>query len=256
VRAFLYVASGVAWRYLHNVFTNPALLLPSIIFPLFFLMAFAGGLSAVGNLPGFDFPSGYIAFQYVFALLQASANAGMLAGFTIARDFEEGFARRLLLAAPNRVGIVAGYAAGSLVRAVFTGTVVTVAALVVGMQIDGSGLDLFGLYGLALILNVAGTLWAAGVALRLRTSQAGTLIQTPVFLIIFLAPVYVPLELLEGWIQAVASVNPITFLLEAGRGLISGQPSGVALAFGMGIGLVALFLPWALLGLRRAEKAG
>ena len=64
--------------------TNPALLLPSIIFPLFFFIAFAGGLSAISNVPGFDFPSGYTAFQFVFVLLQSSAFGGVFTGFGIA----------------------------------------------------------------------------------------------------------------------------------------------------------------------------
>ena len=59
------VVSGVAWRTLNNVFTNPALLFPSIMFPLFFFTAFAGGLSQVSELPGFDFPPGYTAFQFL-----------------------------------------------------------------------------------------------------------------------------------------------------------------------------------------------
>src|SRR4029079_9935042 len=84
----LYVAQGVAWRVLHNVFTNPSLLLPSLIFPLFFFTAFAGGLSSVRHVPGFDFPSGYTAFQFVFVLLQSAAFGGVFTGFGIARDFE------------------------------------------------------------------------------------------------------------------------------------------------------------------------
>ena len=58
-------------------------------------------------------------------------------------------------------------------------------------------------------------MWAAGIALRFRSIQAGPLMQTPVFLILFLAPVYVPLALLTSWIQTVASVNPITPIVEA-----------------------------------------
>ena len=86
-------------------------------FPLFFFIAFAGGLSAMGNVPGFDFPSGYTAFQFVFVLLQSAAFGGVFTGFGIARDFETGFARRYLLAATNRGGIVAGYALAALIRA-------------------------------------------------------------------------------------------------------------------------------------------
>ncbi len=252
----LNVAWGVAWRTLHNVFTNPSLLFPSLIFPLFFFVAFAGGLSRVSDVPGFDYPLGYTAFQYVFVLLQSAAFGGVFTGFGIARDFENGFARRLLLAAPNRRGIVYGYAFAALVRWLVTATFVTVLALAVGMQVGGSGIDLVGLYTLALLVNVAAVLWAAGVAMRLRTMQAGPIMQMPVFLVLFFAPVYVPLALLHGWIHAAATVNPVTRILEAGRGLLAGSPTELAVAFAVSSLLAIAFALWAFRGLMSAERAG
>src|SRR5213076_2505627 len=78
------VAFAVGWRVIHNVVKNPTLfLIPSTLFPL---------------------------IQFCFVLLQSAAFTGVFTGFGIARDFEYGFARRLLLAAPRRSGIVAGYA--------------------------------------------------------------------------------------------------------------------------------------------------
>lgn len=250
------VALAVAWRSIRIFLKNPAFLLPGIAFPLFFFVSFAGGLSAIGNVPGFDFPSGYTAFQFVFVLLQSAAFGGVFTGFGIARDFETGFSRRYLLAAANRGGIVAGYALAALARAFITWTVLTAVALAVGMEVHGSGVDLFGLYGLAVLVNLTATMWAAGVAMRVRSIQGGPLMQFPTFLVLFLAPVYVPLSLLSGWIHAVASVNPVTALLEAGRGFISGEPALVALAFAIGATLPIVFALWARGGLRRAEAAG
>jgi ABC-2 type transport system permease protein len=254
----LSVAWAVAWRVVNNVVRNRSLLIPSMIFPLFFFTAFAGGLSRVAEIPGFEerFPDGYTAFQFVFVLLQSAAFTGVFTGFGIARDFENGFARRLLLAAPHRMGLVLGFALAAFLRWLMTATVLTVVALAVGMQVGGSGVDLFGLFALAALLNVAATLWAAGVAMRIRSMQAGPLMQMPVFLVLFFAPVYVPLDLLDGWIHAVARVNPATRVLEAGRGLISGEPTGVALAFVAALALIALFAVWSLRGLRKAEAAG
>jgi ABC-2 type transport system permease protein len=252
----LSVARGVAWRTLHNVFTNPALFIPSLLFPLFFFTAFAGGLSGIARTPGFDFPDGYTAFQFVFVLLQSAAFGGVFTGFGIARDFEGGFARRLLLAAPHRSGIVLGYAAAALIRWLVTALILTVIALLVGMKVGGGGIDLFGLYGLGLLVNITAVLWASGVAMRLRTMQAGPIMQMPVFLVLFFAPVYVPLTLLEGWIHAVAVVNPLTRVLEAARGLIAGTPTEVAAAYATGAALAAVFTLWALRGLRKAEAAG
>jgi len=252
----LAVPQAVAWRTLHNVFTNPSLFIPSLVFPLFFFVAFAGGLSRIDQVPGFDFPQGYTAFQFVFVLLQSAAFGGVFTGFGIARDFESGFARRLLVAAPSRTGIVLGYALAALVRWMVTITLVTAVALIAGMKVGGNGVDLFGLYALGLFVNVAAVLWAAGVALRLRTMQAGPVMQMPVFLALFFAPVYVPLSLLQGWIHALATVNPLTRVLETGRGFISGEPTEVAAAFGLALALGLLFAFWALRGLRKAEAAG
>ena len=252
----LSVAEGVAWRVLHNVFTNPSLLIPSLIFPLFFFTAFAGGLSRLDQVPGFDYPPGYTAFQFVFVLLQSAAFGGVFTGFGIARDFESGFGRRLLLAAPHRSGIVLGYAAAALVRWLVTAAVVTVVALLVGMNVGGSGIDLVGLYTLAVFLNIAAILWATGVALRLRTMQAGPVMQMPVFLLLFFAPVYVPLALLTGWIETAATLNPITYVLEATRSMLAGDEIHVISAFVIALGLVSVFTVWSLRGLRKAEAAG
>jgi ABC-type polysaccharide/polyol phosphate export permease len=252
-KAFRSVALGIAWRTLHNVFTTPMILLPSLLFPLIFFSAFAAGLSQVSHVPGFNFPSGYTAFQFVFALLQSAALGGVFTGFSIARDFETGFARRLLLAAPNRSAIVAGYTIAALVRWSVTALFLTVVALLAGMNVGGDGIDLIGLYTLGFLLNGVSLLWSCGVAMRLQTVQSGPIMQIPIFLSLFLAPVYVPLSLLRGWIHAVAVGNPITRLLEAGRGLLSGNPTEVGTAF-LAVGLLgAVFALWALSGLRKAE---
>jgi ABC-2 type transport system permease protein len=149
-----------------------------------------------------------------------------------------------------------GYALAALCRWFVTVSVLTAVAFAVGMHVGGSGVDLFGLYALAVILNIAAILWACGVAMRLRTMQAGPIMQLPVFLVLFFAPVYVPLSLLQGWIHAVATVNPLTRVIEAGRGFLAGSPTEVGAAFGAAVALALGFALWAMRGLRNAEAAG
>ena len=249
-------AVGLAWRVLYKIFRNPGLLAPQLVFPLFFFTAFAGGLSSVDNLPNFDFPPGYTAFQFVFVLLQSAAFGGVFTGFGIASDFEYGFTKRLLLATPHRSALVVGYALAAVGRWAVTAALLTVVALLAGMEIGGDGVDVVTLYTLALVLNVAALLWACGVAMRFRTLQAGPVMQLPTFLALFFAPVYVPLDLLDGWMNAVASVNPLTLLLESGRDLIAGRSAELVIAFGVAVALAAGFAAWALRGLRSAEAAG
>jgi ABC-2 type transport system permease protein len=250
------VALALAYRQLTILFKNPSLFMPPMLFPLMNFLAFAGGLSRLRHVPGFDFHGGYTAFQFVFVLLQSAVFGGVFAGFGIARDFERGFARRLLVAAPHRGGILLGYAIAALTRWLMIAVVLTIVALLVGMQVGGDGVDLFGLFVLGIIVNQVGLLWACGVAMRFRSVQAGPLMQTPVFMALFLAPVYVPLHLLSGWIHAVARLNPLTFILESGRGFIEGEPTQVAAAFAVAAGLLAFFGIWALRGLRAAERVG
>ena len=254
MRSYTSVAGAVAWRHLNNLVKNPALFLPPLVFPLFFFAAFAGGLSAVGDAPGFDYPD-YTAFEFVFVLLQTAAFGGVFTGFSIAADWESGFARRMMLAAGHRSALIAGYVMAAAARTVVVGGVVCVVALATGMEIGGNGVELSGLFLLALIVNVAATLFGAGVSLRFRTMQAAPALQTPVFLFLFLAPVYTPRDLLAGWIHSVANVNPATALLEAGRGLVSGLPAETGLAFGAAIGLALVFALWAVRGMRSAENA-
>lgn len=249
------VALAVWWRNAHNFFSNPALLIPGVMFPMFFFIAFAGGLSRIDSAPGFDFDGGYTAFVYGFVLLQASIFGGIFNGFSVARDFEGGFSRRMLVAAPRRSAIIVGYVLSAITRAAFTIAIVTAVALISGMELGGSAGELAALYAMVVLLNMGASLFGIGVAMRFRTMQAAPMMQTPAFLFLFLAPVWVPLDLVAGWVHSVAQFNPATAFLQAGRGFISGEPTKVLLAFALAGGLAAAFSLFALRGLRSAERS-
>ena len=243
--SFTSVVRAVGWRNIHNWVTNPALFVPSLLFPLFFFTAFAGGLSRVDSVPGFNYAAGYTTFVYGFVLLQTSAFGGVFTAFGIARDFESGFSRRLLLTAENRGGINGGYWLAGLTRALMSITVITAIALLTGLHIDGGVVDLAGLYVLVLVVNAFAMLAGTGVAMRLRTMQAGPAIQVPFFLLLFMAPVWVPYDLLTGWVDAAAAFNPFTLVLEANRGFLAGDPTKVLPAFLVVLALVSVSLLWA-----------
>jgi ABC-2 type transport system permease protein len=256
IRRYFSVAGGISRRLLDAFISSPALLLPPLLMPLFFFVAFAGGLSAIDATPGFDYPAGYTAFEFGFVLMQASAFGGVFTGFSIAADFQFGFGRRLLLATPHRTALILGYGIVALVRATITLAVVTAVGLAAGMEVLGSGTEIVGLYGLAAIVNIAGTLFAAGVALRFRSLQATPLMMVPTFLFLFLAPVYVPQDLLGGWVHTVSPFDPATPIMETIRDLLAGQPADFLLALGVATGLAAALAVFAVRGLRKAEAAG
>lgn len=244
---------GIGVRQTNALLKNPALLFPSLLFPLLFFAAFAGGLAELVRIPGFDYAPGYTSFQYVFVLFQSSMFGGIFVGFAVARDFESGFARRLMLAVPHRSAIPAGYAFAAMIRAAITIAFVTVVGLVAGVHLMGSALDIVALFVLALLSNLLGSLWSLGIALRFQSLSATPLMQVPFFILLFLAPVYVPLDLLAGWIAEIASVNPVTFLFEAGRALLAGEPGPIVAAWLVILVGGVVMGVWALLGLRAAE---
>ena len=171
-----------------------------------------------------------------------AAFGGVFTGFGIAADFENGFSRRLMLAAPNRLAILAGYVAGGArARAADRGAAVRRRRSSAGCRSTAARSASWGSSGLGVGVALAAALFSAGVAMRLRTIQAGPAMQMPVFILLFLAPVYVPLALLTGWVKAVAHVNPVTPLLETGRDFISGSHPDLLLAAGVALGLVVVF---------------
>jgi ABC-2 type transport system permease protein len=232
---------------------TPYLLLPVIAFPLLIFGAFVGGASAVSNTPGFGYYN-YTAFVFVYVLLLGSAMSGSQTGLAAAQDFESGFARRMMLSTPRRLGLLIGYAISGLVQQTAIAAIIFVIALAVGMPIDGNGLEVVGLFVLAALFNLAATLWASGLAFRARSTQAGALMTLPIVLPMFFSPSLVPRGLLTDWLHTVADWNPVTPLLEAGRGFLAGHPVSVAIAFGIAGGLVALTALWATTGLRSAEQ--
>ncbi len=253
-RGWTSAVAGIASRQTRVLLKSPALLIPSLLFPMLFFAALAGGLAELARVPGFDYPAGYTSFQFVFVLFQASMFGGVFTGFAAARDFESGFARRLLLAVPHRSAILVGYVVSAMVRAAIIMAFVTVVALLAGLDLIGSPLDVGLLFALALLSNILGSLWALGIALRFRTMNVAPLMQVPFFVLLFLAPVYVPLDLLSGWIREIADVNPVTFLLEAGRALLVGEAGPVGTAWlVILIGGIILGI-WSLAALRSAER--
>ncbi|MEA2362464.1 MAG: type transport system permease protein [Thermoleophilaceae bacterium] len=249
------VSLALAGRHLKKLRKDPGLFMPTLVMPLFFFLAFAGGLSAVGDTKDFGYPD-YTSFVFVFVMFQGVSYCGVFTAFALADDLESGFARRILLNTPRRVAIISGFALAALVQAIANAAALFAIGAVAGMQISGSVPQLLTMFAIALVLNVVVTLFAAGLALRLRSNQAGSLMLTPIFIALFLAPVYVPRELLTGWLKTAAGLNPLTPLIEACRGLLVGNPVSVGLAFACAAGLAAALSVWALTGLRSAERSG
>jgi ABC-2 type transport system permease protein len=210
------VVAQLAKRSLLFMVRIPATVVPVVVMPVFFTLAFSGAFGAITDIPGFptDNP---LNWMVPFAILQGAAFAGLGAAFGAARDLETGFFDRLLLAPTRRLYLTLGSVYYSGMRALLPVVIVVPVGYLGGARIQGGLLGLAMLVLAAIGVAIVAGLWGLGVAYRTRTQRSGALIQTGIFVVLFLSTGQVPLAVMEGWIHEVASLNPFTQVLDMAR---------------------------------------
>lgn len=250
----LSISLGLAGRNLLLVRRIPSVFIPSLVMPLFILVATAGAFRGIGALPDFA-GADYLAFTVPMAATMGAGFAGVNSGMTLARDLEGGFFDRLQASPAPRSALLAGPLLAAVARSLFTTTVVYGAAMLGGVRLPGL-IDTMVVYALAAAFASVASLWAVGVALRTRSVQASPLMQVVVFMSVFTSVAYTPRSALRGWLSHVADWNPVTFVLEGSR---QAQLSGITwdrlgpalLAVGILVVLTGIF---SLSGLRRLDR--
>ena len=209
------VSLGLAGRNLLLVRRVPSVFIPSLVMPLFILIATAGAFHGIGALPQFAGES-YLAFTIPMAAVMGAGFAGINSGMTLARDLEGGFFDRLQSSPAPRLALVLGPMLAAQARSLVTTMVVLIAGMVGGVMPPGIAPTLV-IFAFALLFAAAASFWAIGVALRTRRIQAAPIMQLAVFLSVFMSVAYVPQDALTGWLATIARYNPVTYILDAAR---------------------------------------
>ncbi len=211
------VAIALTGRGLIRMRRLPSLLLPSIIMPVFFVVAFSGSFAAVVQIDGYGTDEA-VNWMTAWALLQGAAFAGVGAGGIAATDLENGFFDRLRVAPIHPAGIIAGLLGYSLVRTVFPVTAVLVVAFgFLGADMPGGVLGFAMAYLAACGLTLTVALFAIGIVFTFKTVQSLAFVQIVLFSAMFLSVGQAPLVAIEGWLHDVAAVNPITRVIRMCR---------------------------------------
>ena len=203
-------------RSLNEVLRVRGALLPATIAPVVFLLGMSGQFGRLTGLDGFPTDS-YLSWIVPLSCLQGAGFAGAATGSNLARDIEQGWFDRLLVAPVPRPVLLAGPLLGGVTRSLVPATVVLLVGLAIGAELPGGVAGLLALYAACIGFCVVAGLWGITVALALRTQQAGPLMQQGVFLGIFLSTAYTPEVLLRGWLAEAAHYNPVTHVLELAR---------------------------------------
>lgn len=248
------VALALWRRSLNEVTRVRGGLLPTVVAPVIFMLGITGQFERLTGLEGFGTDS-YLSWIVPLSCLQGAGFAGAAAGANLARDIEQGWFDRLLVAPVPRPLLVVGPILGAVTRSLLPTTVVLLVGLGLGAELSGGATGLLALFVAAVGFCTGAALWGVFMAVTFRTQQAGPLMQQGVFLAVFLSTAYTPEVLLRGWLAGAADINPVTPILELARqATVEGIEPSVAHTLPGLIALAALIAALgalALLGLRR-----
>jgi ABC-2 type transport system permease protein len=211
------VVLALGRRALSVQFRRAQLLMPTFVLPLMLLAVIASGTSAAQDLRDFPDVASYLGFIVPGTIVQGALLAGLTSGAALASDIEFGFFDRLLAAPVRRTSLVIGRQAGTLGLSVLQTTFFLCVTAV-------------GIGGIA-----------AAIALRTGSLSLLQSIFPFVFVLLFTAPAFFPRELLTPVLRDAAVYNPLTYVVEAVRGLLTGEHglgdpwAGLAAAVGLAL---------------------
>jgi ABC-2 type transport system permease protein len=210
------VVGQLTQRGVRGMIRIPAAVIPVVVMPVFFVLAFSGAFSAITNIPGFP-TDNILNWMVPFAVLQGAAFAGFGSAIGAGRDLENGFYDRLLLSPIPRPALVIGPLTYSAVRAFLPLSIVVPVGIVGGARMENWLVGLPMLVLAAVSVAILSGLWGLGVTYRVRSQRSGPIVQAGIFVAMFLSTGQVPIAVMTGWLKWVAERNPFTYILQMAR---------------------------------------
>jgi ABC-2 type transport system permease protein len=207
-------------RSLTTLLRTPEALLPPIAISIFFLIIYQSTLGkAAGFIPGIG--GSYLGFILPLSIVSGSLSGSGVAAQNLVRDIERGYFDKLLLTPVSRAALLlAPILAGAVILGV-QASIVVIVGLLLGLQPATGFLGLLAVVGLGVLLGIGFAGFTVSAALGSGSAAATQGASFLFFPLTFLAPTFVPLALLSGWLEVAAKLNPITYVLEAMRSLLN-----------------------------------
>jgi ABC-2 type transport system permease protein len=252
-RSGLAVQVGMlARRSVVRTLRQPAMVVPSLFFPLLLLSINSSGLDSTTRLPGFPTDS-YFQFALAIPFVQGALFSANSAGTNVASDIESGFLNRLALTPLRRVALMLGQLAGILALGLIQAVTFVVVGVAFGSGIKAGVSGALVIIALSLTISLAFGCIGAFVALRSGTGEAVQGVFPLFFAALFLSSMSLPRDLIQtDWFRTVATYNPVSYMLEAIRSLVieGWNAEALALGFACAGGLAAIALVAASSALR------
>ena len=240
-------------RALNEIVRVPGAAIPGVLAPTIFMLGLTAVFGKLTLLPGFT-TTDFMSFLIPVSVIQGAGFTGAATGVNLARDIELGWFDRLVAAPPARWALLAGLVLSASLRALIPITFLLIVGFSFGVHFPGlDGLVLAVLLGVGFAAIAAS--WGITLALRFKTQSAAPLMQAGIFMAVLFTSSYAPLNLLTGWLHAVAIYNPVRFIIEAARQGFVGDLSWSDTLKGLVslAGLMVLITAVALRGLRHVN---
>ena len=194
-------------------------LIPSLFIPIFFFFVNSQSLSAFRHVAGFPNVSykDFIAPVAIFtAIFFSSGNAGI----ELVQDISNGYLKKLMIMPINRLAILCGKFSEVAVQAVMQGTIVIVLLYVAGVRYTTGILGILASFGILILFAMGWSCISMISALRTQNARLVQSLFVVVFPFLYITTSQAPLNLLPHGFQAVAKLNPVTYVIEGVRALV------------------------------------
>ena len=202
-------------RGLNEILRVPGAAVPGMLAPTIFLLGLSAVFGKLTELRGFP-TDNFMEFILPVSFLQAAAFTGAATGVNLARDIEQGWFDRLLVAPAPRWVLLAGLVLSASLRVLLPLTMLLVVGFSLGVNFPG-GDGLVLALALAAIFAAVAACWGVTLALKFKTQSAAPLMQAGMFILVLFTTSYAPKELLADWLRIASDVNPVTQVLEGVR---------------------------------------
>ncbi|MFB7554950.1 ABC transporter permease [Streptomyces brevispora] len=200
--------------------------------PALWLLIFGTTFSRIHAIPTGGVP--YLDFLAPGIIAQSAMFIAIFYGIMIIWERDSGVLTKLMVTPTPRSALVTGKAFAAGVKAVIQAVVVIVIAALLGVGMSWNPLHLLGVVAVVVLASAffsCLSMSIAGIVLtRDRLMGIGQAITMPLF---FASNALYPVALMPGWLQAVSKVNPLSYQVDALRGLLIGTPSHLGLDFGV-----------------------
>ena len=245
MRGVLAQIGWVARRSVRRSLRQPAVVFPTIVFPLILLAVNSAGLDEATRIPGFPSDS-YLDFALAVCFMQAALFATTTAGTELAHDVETGFLSRLSLTPMRGIAVLLGQLTGAVTVGMVGALIYLVVGLVSGVDFAAGAGGILVLLVLTLVICIAFSSIGLYMGVRTGSSVAVQGVFPLLFVLFFLSSNSLPRELIEiDWFRTVATWNPMSYMVEGIRALVITGWDGTALwrgfATGAAVAAVGIF---------------